>query len=81
MKICDLTTSTGRLLRTTTQLKELWSETKEHWNDAARNEFQEKHLEELAPMLTLTMAAINRFSESVAKAEKDLIDSDREERF
>lgn len=81
MRICDLSTGSGRLLRATTHLKETWAATKEHWNDAARNEFQEKHLEELAPLLTLTMAAVNRFSESVEKAEKELIDSDREEIF
>lgn len=78
MRICDLTTSGGRLLRATTHLKELWSDSKEEWDDATRIEFQEKHLEELAPLITLTMAAINRFSESIEKAEKELVDNDRE---
>lgn len=81
MRICDLSSSSGRMLRASSHLKEVWGETKEQWNDAARSEFQEKHLEELAPLLTLTLAAIHRFSEVIEKAEKELTDGDREETF
>ena len=74
MQICDLSSSTGRLQRSATRLKEQWAATKEHWNDATRSEFQEKHLEPIAPEITLLMASVNRFAEALRKAQKDLTD-------
>jgi hypothetical protein len=78
MRICDLSSSGGRLLRATTRLKDIWGDTKEHWNDANRDEFQEKHLEPLQPQLTLLTAAMGRFAEVVDKAKKELVDEARE---
>lgn len=81
MRICDLTSASGRFMRNTTHLKEVWQDSKADWNDARRREFQEHFLDELPPLLTLTMAAVHRFAEVVRQAEKELTDEQQADSF
>lgn len=74
MRICDLNSPSGQLLRAATRLKERWLETKEHWRDQNSEAFQEEFLQPLAPQITLTMAAIQRLAEVFEAAERDLED-------
>lgn len=70
MRVCDLTTSTGRLQRSMAELKDKWTETKEHWNDATSGEFAERYLDPLVPQLTLAFSAIHRLAELLEQAER-----------
>jgi hypothetical protein len=80
MKICDLSSSSGRIRRATTRLKDTWGDTKELWNDATRNEFEETHLAPLQPHLTMLTAVMTRFASVIEKVEKELADEGRETR-
>ena len=77
MRHCDLTSSVGRIHKAMATLREKWALTKEHWNDDASREFEEKHLQPLIPQLRFTMTAVQRLAEVVEKAEKDCEDGDR----
>lgn len=77
MKHCDLTSSVGRMNKAMATLREKWLQTKEHWNDAASREFEEKHLQPLIPQMQFTIAAVQRLAEVIEKAEKDCEDGDR----
>lgn len=70
MRVCDLTTSTGRLHRSMSELKDKWIEAKSHWDDATSREFAEKYLDPLPPQLTLTLSAIQRLAELIEQAER-----------
>lgn len=83
MRHCDLATGTSRIQRAASKLKDRWNDAKEHWNDQARYDFEKNYLQQLAPQITLTLAAIHELTEVLQKAEKDLEDEQREdaERF
>lgn len=74
MRVCDLHTGSIRLGRAAKDLREQWTDTIEYWNDANRHDFERNHLQEIAPQITLMVAAINRLSEVLEKAERELTD-------
>ena len=74
MKAWDLQTGVIRLTRAAKQLRDRWSEIKEHWNDQNRRDFERNHLEPLAPEITLTLAAVQRLAEVLEQARRDCVD-------
>jgi len=79
MQICDVVTGTKRLQKATKALKEQWLMTKEHWRDKTAEEFEEKYLRPLGERVGMTLAAVDRLTEVLEKAEKEL--SDRNETY
>jgi hypothetical protein len=71
MKICDLHTGRIRLTRAVKQLREQWAATSEHWQDANRNEFEQNHLQLVAPQVTLLVAAVERLADVLRQVERD----------
>ncbi len=69
MKLCDLQTSAGRLMLETKLLREAWQQTREVWQDATAQEFEEKYLLSLKPNLSITMAALHELADVIDEAE------------
>ncbi|MFV1964373.1 MAG: hypothetical protein ACC628_03040 [Pirellulaceae bacterium] len=69
MRMCDLNTGVIRLTRSAKTLRDHWLDAKEHWNDRNSREFEQTHLEPLAPEITLTLAAVQRLAEVLEQAE------------
>lgn len=76
MQICDVITGTKRLQRSTKALKEQWLLTKEHWRDETADEFEEKYLQPLGEKVRMALSAVDRLTEVLEEAEKDLSDAD-----
>lgn len=74
MSICDLITGAKRLQKSSKILKERWADTREHWRDATAQQFEEQYLRELGEKVQLALAAVDRLSEVLQRAEKDLQD-------
>ena len=77
MNVCDLTTGVGRIKRAAALLKEKWLETKEHWDDQARADFEEAFMNEIPTQVTLNIAAIYNYAKVLDQAEKECADPDR----
>ena len=77
MRVCDLQTGVIRLTKATKKLKDRWEETKVHWGDQKAVAFDQDYLQHLAPQITLTLAAVNRFAQLLEKVERDCRDEDR----
>ena len=71
MKICDLQSGLGRLQRSAARLKDCWSETGNAWMDETRQQFQERHLDGLAPQISMLLAATQRLAECLEQAEQE----------
>lgn len=69
MNLCDLVSGVSRISRATKQLREVWAETKESWDDGVSREFEEKYLNPLIPHLRLTTTAIHEMSEVLREAQ------------
>jgi len=76
MRICDLHSGRNRLTRAARDLRAQWLETVEHWRDDNSHQFEERHLEPLAPQITLMVAAIQRMHDVLNQAERDCWDED-----
>ena len=74
MRFCDLNTGLGQLTEAFSHLKERLAETKTHWNDDTSRQFQQTHLEPVLPRLRLAISAVQRLTEVLSKAEKELED-------
>ncbi|MEO8498338.1 MAG: hypothetical protein ABI614_25020 [Planctomycetota bacterium] len=74
MRICDLHTGTIQLTRAARDLREQWNATSEYWKDKNSDDFDEKHVQPLAPKITLLLAAVNSLSEVLERAERELED-------
>ena len=74
MKHCDLITGMGRIQRAAAQLKEKWLDTRSHWDDRARRDFEKKHLQSLPSEITMVVAAVHELAEVLEQAEKELED-------
>jgi len=76
MRLCDLSTGLGKLMKAAKRLKEQWELTKPHWRDQNAADFEQTHLQPLIPQLTLTTAAVNRLAEILTEVERDCTDRD-----
>jgi hypothetical protein len=74
MSICDLITGAKRLQKASKILKERWGQTKEHWRDATAEQFEEQYLRPLGEKVQLALGAVDRLSEVLQRAEKELQD-------
>ena len=74
MRMCDLSSSLGRLQRLTIKLKDHWHATQEHWSDETARQFQEQYLESLVPQIATTVTATQRLVELLEQAERELDD-------
>lgn len=74
MRFCDLNTGLGALSQAVSQLKQRLAETRAHWNDDTSRQFQQTYLDPILPRMQLTVAAIQRLTEVLSKAEKELDD-------
>lgn len=74
MKICDLNTGLGQLTHAFSEFKDRWSETKQVWRDQSREQFEEAHLRAIPPRLQQLVAAVQRLTETLEKAEAELDD-------
>lgn len=77
MRMCDLHTSQGRLIRATKHLKEVWAQTKTHWNDSTSVRFEETFLRQLGPEVHLVVAAIHRLADVLEHAETECQDHEQ----
>ena len=71
MKIGDLSAGATLLYESMKMLQEAWAETKTHWNDKNAYQFQETHLEPIAPKVKLAQDAINRLDEVLTQAQRE----------
>jgi len=78
VRICDLHTGVICLSRAAKDLREQWNATADCWQDQNRRDFEEQHLQPLAPRITLMIAAVQRLNEVLEAAERELTDQERE---
>lgn len=71
MLVCDLNSPVGRMRRASADLRDKWLETRVHWNDEQARTFEERFLQELAPRITMTVAAIQHLTELLHQAERE----------
>lgn len=76
MKICDLNSGVAQLTQALADLKDRWTESKEHWNDDVRRQFEQTHLAEIPTRLTQLLSAAQRLAEVLEKAGKDCGDQE-----
>ena len=74
MQICDVVTGTKRLQKSTKALKEQWEWTKEYWRDRTADKYEEEYLQPLGEKVRMALSAVERLTEVLEEAEKDLID-------
>ena len=74
MKICDLHTGLGQLSHAFGELRDRWNETKDVWRDDVRRQFEQNHLQPIPPRLQLLVAAVQRLTDTLEKAEQELED-------
>jgi uncharacterized protein YukE len=71
MRVCDLNSGVGQLTQAYSDLKDRWIEAKATWNDETSQAFQSEHLAELPDRLQQLLAAAQRLSSVVEKAEQE----------
>ena len=76
MRICDLNSGVAQLTQALADLKDRWTESKEHWNDDVRRQFEQTHLAEIPTRLTQLLSAAQRLAEVLDKAGKDCGDQE-----
>jgi len=74
VRICDLNSGLGQLSHAFSQLKDRLAETKSSWDDGTRRQFEQNHLNEIPARMQLLVAAVQRLSEVLEKAERDCED-------
>jgi hypothetical protein len=76
MQVCDVVTGTKRLQKSTKALKEQWLMTKEYWRDKTADKYEEEYLQPLGECVRMALSAVDRLTEVLEEAEKDLSDHD-----
>lgn len=67
----SLSGSRSRLGGVTRELAARWRETREHWTDAKRDEFERRFLGELWPNVDRSIAAMEELDQLLAKVKRD----------
>jgi len=78
MRICNLGDGLGQLAHAVAELNQKWAVAKEHWNDEAGREFDEKHLAPIPARMQLLVAAAQNLAAAAEKAGRELGDHDNE---
>lgn len=71
MKIADLTSGTAKIASAYKTMRIHWEGTKQQWQDANRNRFEETYLDPLEPQISVMLEAIGRLGEVLERAERD----------
>jgi hypothetical protein len=71
MAVADVATPGSKIYKSLEDLQAAWADTLEHWHDDNSRKFEEDHLIPMALTIRLSLDAVNRMSESLAKAERD----------
>jgi hypothetical protein len=71
MTVADVATPGNKVHKALEDLQTAWADTLEHWHDDNSSKFEEDHLVPMALTIRLSLDAVNRMSESLAKAERD----------
>lgn len=74
----DLITPTTRLQRATKKIQEQWLATREDWDDAVSQRFQERYLEPIVPQLQLALSGIHELMKVLDDATAATRDDDRQ---
>ena len=77
MKIGDLSSGASKIALALKHIDIKWESAKESWNDVTSKAFHKEHLEPLPPSVKETLEAIGRLAEVLARASRDVSDSDQ----
>ncbi|MCX7406162.1 MAG: hypothetical protein DWH98_01130 [Planctomycetota bacterium] len=77
MKIGDLSSGASKIALALKHIDIKWESAKESWNDGTSKAFHKEHLEPLPPSVKETLEAIGRLAEVLARASRDVSDSDQ----
>ncbi|MFM1997428.1 MAG: hypothetical protein RLZZ111_1815 [Planctomycetota bacterium] len=71
----DLSSGASKLALALKQLHIKWEAARETWDDATARAFHREHIEPLAPKVKETLEAIGRLAEVLARATRDVSDT------
>jgi hypothetical protein len=74
MKTWDLHTGVIRMTRSAKKLRDEWTATKEQWSDQNRRDFQQNHLDPIAPAITLMLSATQKLADILEQARRECTD-------
>ena len=77
MKIGDLSSGASKIALALKHIDIKWESAKESWNDGTSKAFHKEHLEPLPPSVKETREANGRLAEVLARASRDVSDSDQ----
>ena len=75
MKSCDMNTGLGQLAHAFKMLKERWADAGTKWTDDTQRQFEKKYLAEIPSQLQHLLAAAQRLTEVLERAERECEDS------
>jgi uncharacterized protein YukE len=72
----ELTGGAAKLALALKHLAIKWESARDSWDDATSRAFHEEHIEPLRPKVKETLEAISRLAEVLARAARDVSDTD-----
>ncbi|MEI6037740.1 MAG: hypothetical protein WCQ91_07450 [Planctomycetota bacterium] len=75
MRVGDLSSGASKMALSLKQLDLKWESAKDTWNDSTSKAFHKEHIEPLMPDVKETLEAIGRLAEVLARAARDVSDS------
>ena len=72
----DLSSGASKMALAIKQLHLKWESARETWDDATSRAFHKEHIEPLAPKVKETLEAIGRLAEVLARASREVSDTD-----
>jgi hypothetical protein len=72
----DLSSGAGKMALALKQLRLKWETARETWDDATSRAFHKEHIEPLAPRVKETLEAVGRLAELLARASREVSDTD-----
>jgi hypothetical protein len=75
MRVGDLSSGASKMALSLKQLDLKWESAIDTWNDATSKAFHKEHIEPLMPDVKETLEAIGRLDEVLARAARDVSDS------
>ncbi len=77
MMVADLHTGAAQLTDALVQLESAWGRVRPAWNDETSRHFEAEHLAPISPTIRMTLDAVNRLADVLARAERECQDEDR----
>ena len=72
----DLSSGASKMALAIKQLHLKWEAARETWDDGTSRAFHKEHIEPLAPKVKETLEAIGRLAEVLARASREVSDTD-----